>query len=219
LFQERILRTLAPPIKETDGLPTDYLDAVHKRTLSGVSLGRGKVSHWSIALGEPALALYAAYSSKPAPEFFLERDRWVLTVRPEPDASTPRLAALLGKSLFNYQFPHLALLTAEQILELRNFISKEKEGFVAYLNSLTDELERYSKDGPGWEEAAALKIVERKVAPQFLEFRRCLESKSAGFWGKVLEAGSKFMQVDASPWTPKFYWAVPRQKVVHLRNQ
>jgi hypothetical protein len=210
LFNEGVLRTLAPPIKGSDRLPADYLDAVHKGTYSA-SLGRGKVSHWSIALGEPALALYAAYSTRPAPEFFLERDQWMPAVRrsqPELDTSTARLATLLGKSLFNYQFPQLALLPPEQILELRDFVRTEKEGFVAYLNSLTEELERYSKDGPGWEETAALKIVERKVMPQFLEFRRCLESKSASFWGKVLEAGGRFMQVDASPWTPKFYWAL-----------
>ena len=53
-----------------------------------------------------------------------------------------------------------------------------------------------------------MKVVERKVIPQYLEFKRRLESRSAGFWGKTLAAGSKFMQIDASPWTPKFYWAL-----------
>jgi hypothetical protein len=146
--------------------------------------------------------------ASPRQSFSSKRTDGYYDLRPKLDTSTPRLTALLGKSLFSYQFPHLEWLPTEEILELRELVSKEKEGFVAYLNSLTDELERYSKDGPGWEEAAALKMFERKVAPQFLEFKRSLESKSAGFWGKAWQAGSKFMQVDAAPWTPKFYWAL-----------
>jgi hypothetical protein len=79
---------------------------------------------------------------------------------------------------------------------------------VTYLYSLADEVEKRAKEGQGWEEEAALAVVERKVIPEYVQFRRILESKKTGFWAKALAAGGKFMQIDASPWTPKFYWGL-----------
>src|SRR5258708_31933976 len=105
LFDEGVLRTLPPPLTEAGDLPGEYLDVLHRRSYSE-SLGRGKVSLWDIALGKPALALYAAYSRKPAPEFFLES-------QDAPDTSTFALSASLGRSLFKYQFPQLAFLTPD----------------------------------------------------------------------------------------------------------
>src|SRR5437867_7529541 len=39
LFEEGVLRTLPPPIKETDELPAGYINALHKRSYSE-SLGK-----------------------------------------------------------------------------------------------------------------------------------------------------------------------------------
>jgi len=210
LFNEGVLRTLDPPeVSEYSS------GSSHESRYFVFSAGRGEeqISQCREAFSGAALALYARYSRKPAPEIFLERDPQILASSSDYsmlplDTSTAKLSGLLGKSLFSYQFPQIATLPAERILELRHFLSREREGFVAYLNSLTEEVERYSKEGPGWEETAARKLVERKIVPQFLEFRRCLESKSASFWSNVLAAGAKFMQIDVSPWTPKFYFAL-----------
>jgi hypothetical protein len=35
--------------------------------------------------------------------------------------------------------------------------------------------------------------------------RRQLKSKKIGFWANVLAAGAKSLEIDAAPWTPKFY--------------
>ena len=135
LFNAGILRTLPPPIKGTDNYPTDYLDILHSSKASRSHLERGKVSHWNMALGIPALALFAAYSKKPAPELFFKSTTGHYPIRflhnsTESDASTFSLTAALAKSLFSYQFPELAALTADQILEVREFLKDEKEGFV-----------------------------------------------------------------------------------------
>jgi len=211
LFNEGVLRTLPPPIQTASVWPTNFLHDLQRgmdTRNGGFGFGTpteqvlaGKIRHWDIALGKPALATYAAFSPKPAPELFLRP-------RTEPDTSTLRLAALLARSLFQYQIPQLAPLSADEILEVRNLIAKEKEGLVAYLYSLADEVEKRAKQGQGWEEEAALAVVERKVIPEYLQFRRILESKTTGFWANVLAAGGKFMQIDASPWTPKFYWGL-----------
>jgi hypothetical protein len=210
LFDEGVLRTLPPPIRTADECPSDYLDVLHTK-VARQSLPRGKVSMWDMALGKPAMAIFAAYSSKPAPELFLQpswRKRSPTKSRSAPDTRTVHLASHLAISLFNYQVPQLQSLTADQILEVRNFLRNEKEGFVAHVFTLTDEMEKSAGAGVQWEEVAALKIVERKLIPQYIEFRRRLESKKTGFWANVLGAGAKFMQIDASPWTPKFYWGL-----------
>jgi len=48
-------------------------------------------------------------------------------------------------------------------------------------------------------------IFERKLLPKYLEFRRQLQMKKFGFWDKVLSTTAKFFEIDAAPWTPKFY--------------
>ena len=53
--------------------------------------------------------------------------------------------------------------------------------------------------------STARKTVERKLGPRYDEMRRQLKSKKIGFWANVLAAGAKFFEIDAAPWTPKFY--------------
>jgi hypothetical protein len=215
LFNEGVLRTLPPPVQTSDAWPAHFLHQLHKSGMGeGFGFGTtreelldGKIRHWDIALGKPALATYAAFSPKPAPELFLE-SRMVKGRDTGLETSTPRLATFLARSLFQYQIPQLAPLPADEILEVRNLLAQEKEGFVAYLYSLVDDVEKRAREGHDWEDAASLAVVERKVIPEYVQFRRVLESKKSGFWAKVLEAGGKFMQIDASPWTPKFYWGL-----------
>jgi len=55
---------------------------------------------------------------------------------------------------------------------------------------------------------AAQRTFERKIKPQYEEFRRKLSAKKTGFWSRVAVAGGKFMQVDATPLSIKFLGAV-----------
>ena len=49
-------------------------------------------------------------------------------------------------------------------------------------------------------------VVETKLIPQYSEYKRQLSAKKAGFWKNVLDAGLKVAEIDAAPWTPKFYY-------------
>ena len=143
-----------------------------------------------------SLAIHAAYSQKIGPELF---------INDPTDSSTSRLAGVLVQSLFEYHIPQLQALTAEQILEVRDYIKDTKEGFTDYIFEMVDDMETRIKSGDMSEEIAAQKTVERKLIPWYDEVRRQLQSKKIGFWANVLATGVKFLKIDAAPWTPKFY--------------
>lgn len=48
-------------------------------------------------------------------------------------------------------------------------------------------------------------MIETKLIPDYREYVRQLRAEKAGFWGKVLDPVTKILQIDAAPWTPKFY--------------
>jgi hypothetical protein len=120
-----------------------------------------------------SLALHAAYARKVDPELFISDPA---------DTATSRLAGFLVRSLFKYRIPQLQALTAEQILEVRDYIKDTKEGFVDYIFEMVDDVEARLKSGEKSEEEAARKTVERKLGPRYDEMRRQLKSKKIGFW-------------------------------------
>jgi hypothetical protein len=44
--------------------------------------------------------------------------------------------------------------------------------------------------------------------PSFHEYQRKLLAQESGFWSKVGIRIAKMLQIDAAPWTPKFYGAL-----------
>ena len=48
-------------------------------------------------------------------------------------------------------------------------------------------------------------VIETDLIPDYREFRRQLEAEQAGKIRKVLDATGKIMEIDAAPWTPKFW--------------
>jgi hypothetical protein len=101
--------------------------------------------------------------------------------------------------------PQLNALHPEQILEIRELVQETKEGFVDYIFEAVDDVEARLISGSVTEVEAAQKTVERKLLPKYHEFQRQLQAQRGGFWSEVLAAGSTLLQIDATPWTPKFY--------------
>ena len=145
------------------------------------------------------IAMHLLMPSKPAPEIYISNIA---------DSQTSSLSTLLAQKMFTYIVPQIQVLNAEQILEVRDYLKDTKEGLAYYINEMTDDVERRIREGNLSDIEAAQRTFERKIQPQYEEFRRKLLAKKTGFWSKVAVAGGKFMQVDAAPWTPKFWGAV-----------
>jgi hypothetical protein len=96
-----------------------------------------------------------------------------------------------------------------QILELREKITDTREGFTMHLWKLSKGLEEHCNEDVPVREIArfANNLIETELIPDFKEFRRQLEARGAGKWDKVLDAAGKVAEIDAAPWTPKF-WAL-----------
>jgi hypothetical protein len=206
LYDQGILRTLPPPIPPGDIFSAGKEVVANREGALNQIYGKlidqyeGIHVPYSVGVTEEienlSLALHAAYAHKVGPELFIS----------DPTATaSARLAGFLVRSLFEYRFPELQGLTAEQIVEVRDYIKDTKEGFVDYIFQTVDDVEARLKSGDKSEEGAARKTVERKLVPWYDELCRQLKSKKAGFWANVLAAGAKFLKIDATPWTPKFY--------------
>ncbi len=118
------------------------------------------------------------------------------------------LVALEAEATFSYLIPKLRVFHPTQILELREKVADTREGFTMHLWKLSKGLEEHAnEDAPVTEIAKFAKnLIETELIPDFREFRRQLEARGAGKWDKVLDAAGKVAEIDAAPWTPKF-WA------------
>lgn len=196
LFDVGIVRQLPPPLKNVDEIPRGFADAM-KHTL-GTTQGH-RLSISPLLSGEFALAIHALYGSKPSPEVFISNPR---------DTSTHRLAGFLAYSLFQYTVPKLESLRPDEILELRESLRDSKEGFVDYIFQMVDNVEERLKSGDTTELVAARKTAERVVLTKYHEFREQLAAKKTSFGAKLGSLGGKCLQIDAAPWTPKFWGAI-----------
>ena len=122
--------------------------------------------------------------------------------------TTKIYTTLEAQSVFRYVIPMLSDLHPDQILEVREKVSDNREGFLMHLQKLSKEVELRIEQGAPVSEisSVAQDIVATDLIPDYTEFRRQLEAEKAGFWAKVLDRSSKILEIDAAPWTPKF-WA------------
>ncbi len=118
------------------------------------------------------------------------------------------LKAVEARAVFDYLLPALGPLKADQILEVRERVKDLREGFSMHLQKLSKGVEGAVKSGEPIVEIEywAKSVIETELIPDYREFRRQLASQRSGFWNKVLDAGSKIFQIQAAPWTPKFYY-------------
>ena len=119
------------------------------------------------------------------------------------------LVALEAEATFSYLLPKLRVYHPTQIMELREKIADTREGFTMHLWKLSKGLEEHCREDVPVKEITrfANNLIETELIPDFKEFRRQLEAKGAGKWDKVLDAAGKVAEIDAAPWTPKF-WAL-----------
>jgi hypothetical protein len=203
LLDAKLVEFLPPPFVKPEEFPSMFTKEVRARINAlrqGGKLPKGTLfTSFDGFTGTFTFALHALYGSKPAPELFISNPS---------DKATDRLAAYLVQTLFRFQVPRVADLHPDEILEVRAYLKDSKEGFVDLMFELTDDIESRLRSGDSSELAAATKTVERKLLPKYREFRRQLNAKKMGFWSKVLARGAKFLQIDAAPWTPKFYGSI-----------
>lgn len=121
--------------------------------------------------------------------------------------SRESLVALEAFHAFRYLLPKLGALHDEQILELRRRLKDIREGFTMHLQKLSKGLDGMVKAGEKLHDLKgyAQNIVESDLIPDYREFRRQLEAEQAGKIKKVLDVTGKIMEIDAAPWTPKFW--------------
>jgi hypothetical protein len=117
------------------------------------------------------------------------------------------LKTFQAKATFAYLLPELTDLRPEDILEIRREVRDTREGFSMHLQKLSKELdERVSAgEAPAEVERLATRLVETELIPDYREFRRQLASRGAGAGAKLLGALERILEIDAAPWTPKFY--------------
>jgi hypothetical protein len=201
LFDEGVLRTM-PPFEIFGGLyknnntisVNDYL-GWFMRIPEEAKLVSKDTQH----LESFVLAMHRLDSKKLYPELFISDPN---------DRSTSRLSGLLHNEILACRIPEISSLNADQILELRHRTKDLKLGYKQYLSQLSDELEDRLSAGNTLELEEARKIAERKVIPEYENYVRQLKNEEISFGAKILEAGGKFLQVDASIWTPKFWGAI-----------
>jgi hypothetical protein len=152
-----------------------------------------------IISGKFDVALHLLTAEKPAPEVF---------VGTAGDYTTAPLAGLLARTVFSLVIPNLEKLSPDQVIDLRQKVREPREGFRDHLIELIDDVEHRLQGGSVTESIAALETIKHKVMPSFDEYQRKLLAQETGFWSEVAVRGAKFLQVDASPWTPKFYGAI-----------
>lgn len=115
--------------------------------------------------------------------------------------------SLLAHSVFKYYIPKISELNSDEILNVRNEVKDNREGFSAYLQELNAEVINRLTEGDSVENISiyAEDTVRTKLIPVYRQFLRQLGAKRAGFWGNVLEKTSKALEIDSAPTTIKFY--------------
>jgi hypothetical protein len=119
----------------------------------------------------------------------------------------PTLVGMEAFATFQYLLPKLNALEPDDILELRRKVADTREGFTMHLQKLSKGLDGMVKADSTIEEIGhyAQALVETELIPDYKEFRRQLEAEQAGKVKKVLDLAGKIMEIDAAPWTPKFW--------------
>ena len=117
------------------------------------------------------------------------------------------LAALEAEATFSYLLPKIRTYHATQILELREKVADTREGFTMHLWKLSKGLEEHAKEDTPVKEIAkyAKNLIETDLIPDYREFQRQLTAIKAGKLEKVLDVAGKIVEIDAAPWTPKFW--------------
>ncbi|HRH48884.1 MAG TPA: hypothetical protein PLP23_09030 [Panacibacter sp.] len=115
--------------------------------------------------------------------------------------------AIEALHVFKYLLPQVSALNPEDILKIRERVKDTREGFAMHLQKLSADVEAGLNADAKYEEISseALKIIETSLIPDYREFVRQLRPERVGFGGRILDAAGKILEIDAAPWTPKFW--------------
>ena len=97
-------------------------------------------------------------------------------------------------------------------MDVRRLTADNREGFMAHLQSLSGALDALLKGGAKRKELedAAADVVQTKIVPDYVEFRRELGSARVGKAKRILDPASKLLEINSSPWAPKFWYDLVR---------
>lgn len=209
LFDEQVLERLPPPVwngTPPDGVlqtidPSERLSVFTRVPIQSrfeIDSDIPGKPMLSVSLIPQDLALHFLRKDLQLPQVFIGDGR-----RP----SRELLVASEAKVVFSYLLPALSVLEPEQILEVRDKVKDTREGFSMHLQKLSKGVEDRLVGGESASEIElwAKRMIETELIPDYREFRRQLGAEKSGRWASILDKGSKIFEIDASPFTPKFY--------------
>ena len=108
---------------------------------------------------------------------------------------------------FRYYLPGIKALQPEQVLEVREKVVDFRRGFSMHLQALSADLDAQLKGGESAEEIRryAQNVMETKFEPQYVEFKRKLDSIKVRKAGKIADVVGRAFEIDASMLSPKFW--------------
>lgn len=191
LFDAGILEVLPPPLTPGADEPEDLAERL--RGELGTQMPYFTSSQ--VLSGRLAVAMQALFANTAAPEFLMHRPG---------DTSTEHLRTILATSLLRYRLPTLGALAPERILELREEARPYKDGFIAYISSMVDDVEGRLTATHYDERAAAMRTIERRINPDLEEFLRRETAEKVEWWAhltkSVASSAKTFLKVVFTPW-------------------
>jgi hypothetical protein len=112
-----------------------------------------------------------------------------------------------AKQLFSYALPQIVGLNQEDILQIREKTKDHREGLNHYVNSLISDAALELAGGAKINDVMLKSslTITTKVLPELHEFHHKLASERLTFGKRLLDSLGRVLQIDAAPWTPKFF--------------
>lgn len=196
LLQAGVLQILPPPLE----LQRDEPEDLAERLRSEIGSRQPYFTSSQVFSGQLAIAMHALFSETTDPELIMTRPG---------DTSTDHLRAVLATSLLEYRLPRLGELQPSQILELREEVVPYKLGFINYLSQMVDDVEHRLQATQADDRGAALRTVERKIAPELEEFLAQQLPRKVQWWAKLIrksaDTAKSVLKLIVTPWNVANY--------------
>lgn len=121
--------------------------------------------------------------------------------------SSNDISPMIAQSAMQFFIPRVGIIPPDELLNLRDVTSDSREGFRAYVLSISLSARDMLSAGVPAEKIRrhCSDLVETQLAPILFEFERQLTAISASKKGAWLEILSGLLQIDSGPWSPKFW--------------
>ena len=200
LFKVGALEVLPSPISVAD-MPKD----LERALILQLGPDRRRLGSDDVLYGRVALAMHALYARPSYPDFALF------------DGSAPSTGAIvagLRGAIFRRYVPMMTELRPEQILELREWTAKYRQGFRVYLATLADDVENDMASSRRTLDDAARTAIERKMERGLLEYLQQELPARISWWAEVVQSisssGTDALDVADEPWSLKNYFKLTK---------